>query len=549
MANLNFKWGLHENLVKMTTSEVGAVYFTKDEGGLYLGVDANKAPKRVQGVVQYYEDLTQFKSNVLPPYSSDIIYYIASENALVKWNGNKIAADGTKEAGQFTILNVTASEFTSAIQTLNLTIAEHNNRISQNTTNIEGLRADLGTKDDDKTGTTAFARIKALEKAVDDLEALTGTGGAGNSLTDRIKALEDWKDTAVGQIDALQKDVSNHTKTIGQHGETLNNHEGRIGALETWKGNASNSISDHGTRLAQAEEDIKDINDDISKIVNTDLVAITSDISGLTATTSGLRTDLGTNTKTGTTAFGRIAALEAEDVKINAAADALAKRVKNTEDAVSNHGTRLTTAEGEIDSLQTDVAKNKGDIGNLNSNLTNHYYTKGAVDELHTSLETKLTKNLTDHINAANALVYIGGISSIGEWDNIRDDAASVGNTYVVAASGLNLNINGSTVTCYAGDLLIATGDETDNVIPAGNVEWVHVKAGYNESLASTLRVIDGDTTSVHKKATVQLSSYKGAAAQNYGDLGKFSIVSDSENLEVKVNSENVAISMVWGDF
>jgi hypothetical protein len=96
MANLNFKWGLHENLVKMTTSEVGAVYFTKDEGGLYLGVDANKAPKRVQGVVQYYEDLTQFKSNVLPPYSSDIIYYIASENALVKWNGEKIAADGTK---------------------------------------------------------------------------------------------------------------------------------------------------------------------------------------------------------------------------------------------------------------------------------------------------------------------------------------------------------------------------------------------------------------------------------------------------------------------
>jgi hypothetical protein len=320
--------------------------------------------------------------------------------------------------------------------------------------------------------------------------------------------------------------------------------------LETWKGSASNSISDYGTRIAKAEQDIKDINDDIDKIVNTDLKTINTDILGLQTTTDGLRTDLGTkDDTTGTTAFARIKALEQADVNINAAAAALENRVKAAEDTVKNHGTRLATAEGEIDQLQTDVLGNANDISQLSSNLTDNYYIKTEVDDKHTALENKLTKNLTDHINAANALVYIGGISSIGDWDNIRDDASSVGNTYVVAASGLNLNINGSTVTCYAGDLLIATGDETNNVIPAGSVEWVHVKAGYNESLASTLRVIDGDTTSVHKKATVQLSSYKGAAAQNYGDLGKFSIVSDSENLEVKVNSENVAISMVWGDF
>jgi hypothetical protein len=39
MANLNFKWGLYKNLPQ-ETSEVGTLYFTTNEGSLYLGVDA-----------------------------------------------------------------------------------------------------------------------------------------------------------------------------------------------------------------------------------------------------------------------------------------------------------------------------------------------------------------------------------------------------------------------------------------------------------------------------------------------------------------------------
>lgn len=401
MANLNFKWGLHRNLpASLTEAQIGSLFFTKDEGSLYLGIEAGKKPQRIQGVVQYYEDLTQFKSNVLPPYSEDIIYYIASESALVKWSGKKVAEDGTtKTSGEFTVLNVTASEFTDAVNNLNTSIAGNATNIGVNASNITGLRTDLGTND--KTDTTAFLRIKALEEAVDALEKLTGTGGAGNSLTERIKALEDWK-------------------------------------AET---------------------------------------AIT------------------------------------------------------------------------VSSLVTDVAKNVQDIGKVAQDLADNYYTKTEADNKHTDLENTLREELTSHINAANALVYVGGITTATEWNTIKTKDASIGHTYVVAASGLNLNINGVDTTCYAGDLLIATGTEADNVIPAANIEWVHVKAGYNESLASTMRVIDGDEANTHKKATVQLSSYSGAAINNHGDLGKFSIISDSDNLEVKVNGEDVTVSMVWGSF
>ena len=101
MANLNFKWGLHSGLKAMTSSDVGTLYFTKDEGGLYLGVDANQKPKRIQGIVQYYATLDAFKAEVLPPYSSEVIYYIADQNALVKWNGSKVTGSDKNSGEQY----------------------------------------------------------------------------------------------------------------------------------------------------------------------------------------------------------------------------------------------------------------------------------------------------------------------------------------------------------------------------------------------------------------------------------------------------------------
>lgn len=609
MANLNFKWGLHRNLpTSLTEAQIGSLFFTKDEGSLYLGVEASKKPQRIQGVVQYYEDLTQFKSNVLPPYSEDIIYYIASESALVKWSGKKVTEDGTtKTSGEFTVLNVTASEFTDAVNNLNTSIAGNATNIGVNASNITGLRTDLGTND--KTDTTAFLRIKALEEAVDALEELTGTGGAGNSLTERIKALEDWKAETAITVSGLVTDVANHNTTIESHTTKITN-------LETWKGTTN-------TKLETIEGDISDLKDADSsfetriKANEDNISAHATEIGNLQASLAGINTEVAKKADSSTVSAlservddhkdrldgidgeidgidGKIANIETAigpqgDIQKNIAQNAtdiagakdrigvnenaiqsINNTLKNHEDritqtesdiveignvnnaqgeAITNLQSRVGTAEGNIIQLQSDVAKNVQDIGNVAQDLADNYYTKTEADNKHTDLENTLRGELTSHINAANALVYVGGITTATEWNTIKAKDASIGHTYVVAASGLNLNINGVDTTCYAGDLLIATGTEADNVIPAANIEWVHVKAGYNESLASTMRVIDGDEANTHKKATVQLSSYSGAAINNHGDLGKFSIISDSDNLEVKVNGEDVTVSMAWGSF
>jgi hypothetical protein len=205
MANLNFKWGSHSNLSKLTTSEVGTLYFTKDEGGLYLGVEANKKPQRIQGIVQYYANLNAFKADVLPPYSADVIYYIASENALVKWSGDKVAADGTVKSGEFVVLNVTAAEFTSTVTTLNQDIAT-------NAGNISSLSGKLGETTAAAGTITAFGRIKTLEEAVDALEAFTGIGGTtGSSLTDRVAALETWQGTMNTWKESISSTVADNT--------------------------------------------------------------------------------------------------------------------------------------------------------------------------------------------------------------------------------------------------------------------------------------------------------------------------------------------------
>lgn len=547
MSNLNFKWGLHANLpTRLTEDQIGSLFFTKDEGSLYLGVEAGQKPRRIQGVVQYYADLTQFKSNVLPPYSADIIYYIASENALVKWTGEKIAADGTKTSGEFTVLNVTASEFTTAVSDLNRSVAGNAANITINTTNITNLRTDLGETGAAAGDTTAFARIKQLENAVKALEDLAGIGGDGTSgsLSDRIGVLETWKETAHTDIKNLKSDFSGHDGTIRDHGIRIGNLETwktntdtRIDNLETWKTNTvTTTLADYGTRLDTAEGEINTIKGNIKDI--------TGDISGIGGEIITLNNNLGTNDKADTTAFGRIGVLEKAASKTSDDIDGILEVNLNQGSAISDLQNRMGTAETDIDNLEKDNGEIKNDI----DEIKNNHYTKAEVDNQHTDLRNDLTNQLNSHIAAANALVYIGGVGSSDEWNIIKGKDASIGNTYVVTASGVTLSINGTDITCYAGDLLIATGDETNNVIPTANIQWVHVKAGYNEDLASTLRVTDGAGENANKVA-IQLSSYIGAIAGNHGDLGEFFINSDSNNLEVKVSDKNVNISMVWDSF
>lgn len=75
----------------------GALYFTEDEGGLYLGVSVpNEGSegthldvKRIQGSLLYFDTLEAFEQNVAPPYDTNVIYFIGESNALARYDGTE----------------------------------------------------------------------------------------------------------------------------------------------------------------------------------------------------------------------------------------------------------------------------------------------------------------------------------------------------------------------------------------------------------------------------------------------------------------------------
>ena len=80
---------------------------------LFVGVDGGKA-ERIQGTVLFFSDLAEFKSKTQPPYSEDVIYFLAANNALVRWDGE-----------EWIQLNVTADTFTADLTEINKTVGEN----------------------------------------------------------------------------------------------------------------------------------------------------------------------------------------------------------------------------------------------------------------------------------------------------------------------------------------------------------------------------------------------------------------------------------------
>ena len=66
MANILFKQGSYAGFKGLTAHEAGALYFTTDEGGLYLGTGTGANDYiRIQGSVQYFATLSTFNDSVV----------------------------------------------------------------------------------------------------------------------------------------------------------------------------------------------------------------------------------------------------------------------------------------------------------------------------------------------------------------------------------------------------------------------------------------------------------------------------------------------------
>ena len=233
------------------------------------------------------------------------------------------------------------AEAKAAAEAAQGTANEAKSKAEENARNITNLGTELQGVKDDYLTKAAFNTEKATINAA--IEAADGKGAQG--IAD-AKAAQD----AVDALELIVGDGIANTTLTAQ----INTNTQNITNLETRIGNLSNVMNFRGVAT----------NENLSDITNPEIgdVAIYGNKEYVYAEVDGVRKWV-----------------EYGDATGNAA-------------AISGLDTRVGTAEGKITALETtvgsatsglvkDVADNKQNITNLQTNLTNNYYTKTEIDE------------------------------------------------------------------------------------------------------------------------------------------------------------------------
>lgn len=321
MANLLFKRGSYERLFHneeynngpLPLNE-GTVYFTTDEGGMYI--DTDSARVRIQGSVKYYDTLDNFMDMEKPPYASDVLYFIAKANgqdanALLHWD-----PDGGEDGkGCFVQVNVTAAY----VEALEKIVNNNTKAIQQSSELITGLRTDVDANTDDialltarldlidgGSGTTSGGLADILNR----IDALEGT--VGNNESGLVKAVADVTDKADQNQEAIAAIQENYVKKTDYNSdkEVIDN---KFAAVNS----AASALTDRVDTLTTV---VGDANSGLVKAVN----EVTSKANNNSELITGLRTDL----------------------------------TKTNEDLTALT-TRVTTAEGDINDLKGRMTANE----------------------------------------------------------------------------------------------------------------------------------------------------------------------------------------------
>lgn len=221
MANLNFRWGKYSDfqsqVVTGNKAKEGTIYVATHENNrgasLFIGVDGGKT-ERIQGSVLFFSDLEEFQNKTTPPYSEDVIYFLAANNALVRWTGD-----------EWIQLNVTADIFATDLEDINKAIGENATAIALNAGAIEANKGAIA------------ANLQAIQSNDQDILALQGrmdaVDGENGKLADHEDRIKDLEDVVGDAKSGLVADVAAHTTTLAQQANTLTDHNTRITANDT----------------------------------------------------------------------------------------------------------------------------------------------------------------------------------------------------------------------------------------------------------------------------------------------------------------------------
>lgn len=224
MANLNFRYGLYQNLDNAQFN-AGTIYVTTDEKALYVDLPngTSKDTDRIRiGQTIVYDSAADFVAvSEHPEFSPEGFYYVEEANMLLRWKGgNKtVTKDDNnnivlpKDTGWIQINSV--SDVQADLEKLTTTVDTLN-------TNFENLKTAVGTDTDGSDADTVFGKIAALVEAIgdsDDEWPKEGEGTLWAALNKEIARATAKENAIENKADKNATDIAGLADLIGEKPE------------------------------------------------------------------------------------------------------------------------------------------------------------------------------------------------------------------------------------------------------------------------------------------------------------------------------------------
>lgn len=548
MANLiNFKLGEFATLASQSIVP-GTVYITKKEKAMYVDVDSDTRI-RVGQIIDYadYDSFADFINNSTPPYNEGAFYYIEAENALLRW---KTDADDSR-GGKWVQINSTSDlelELKTEIDAAKKAAsgAQAAAEAAQTTANQAVTDAATAQKAAEAAQSTADSKVTMAEVEAKDYATKAEAQGYANAKDTAIATAQAAAEAAQSAANAAQEDVDALEDTIGTvtDGKTVVQMITDAQTAATYDDTAikasvskAQSTADDAVAAAGAAQTAADkaqaAADKAQNTADTNAQEIASLKSAVGDNAEGLA--------------GKVSTLESEMDAVEAKNTEQDKTISDLSATVDANKTAAENADTAINASITSLIStvntkaSSDDLSAAKSALESSIATKASQADFDTltatvntkadqsaldSAKTELEDLITDEINAANAMTYKGVVATAGA---LPTTDVSVGDTYVASA---DMTVGGQAV--YVGDLLIANGTETDNVI-GDNLYWDVAPTGYHSTKDPSLDV-DGTTVKLTNAAD--------------GSLGAVTFaVEEGSSLTVTESNGTITFGLEWGTF
>lgn len=408
-------------------------------------------------------------------------------------------------------------------------IATLKSGLAEEITRATGVEEKLRT---DLTAETERATKAEQQNAADIATNATAIAAEVNRATAAEQSLQDQITSNDGDIAKLREDLTKETDRATAAEEDLKNqilsNDADIAANAAA---ITKEIQDREAAIKHLQDQIDQEGTDLSDLqaaLEAETQARTDADNALSGRINNNAADIATNASNISTNASNIAtnkkAIEDEVTRSTAQDTAHTKDIAANKLAIETEKNRAEAAEATL-------------TANLEQEISDR---KQAIDDL--------TKEVTDNMQAADAMKFMGTVKSAAELLT-KEAGAEIGHTYKATAefgvsNDVTVDFANDESRVYIGDLLIASGTETDGKI-TGDVIWLHVPSGYIADYNPELSISGTDNT-----ATVRLTS--GAANSGvYGDLGSYDLIA-ATNSCVTIETDNaskVTIGMAWGTF